>query len=233
MRSYHLGGGWAVSLIWAMMILPLADALQNCLQNLTSRIAGVDNEQMTNRVMGMSAMLGFGVGAIKEQFKVPSKNDKTDKSSSNDGNGSGLKGFVSRAKSIVNPSRINLSAEKDYNGNVNPIRDNLNVVPQATNKKSLGNNEKNENSSNTKLSGGISKVKSVTKGIAKVGYGTTKAFLQAGASMAEGDFKMNRNKPNTYKSQIQTTEYANNISKIVNPLPKQEGGNKDESSKQS
>lgn len=30
------GGGWAVSLIWAMMILPLADALQNCLQDLTS-----------------------------------------------------------------------------------------------------------------------------------------------------------------------------------------------------
>lgn len=54
------GGGWAVSLIWAMMILPLADALQNCLQNLTSRIAGVDNEQMTNRVIGMGAMAGFG-----------------------------------------------------------------------------------------------------------------------------------------------------------------------------
>ena len=52
------------------MILPLADALQNCLQNLTSRIAGIDNEQMTNRVMGMGAMLGFGATAIKEQFKV-------------------------------------------------------------------------------------------------------------------------------------------------------------------
>ena len=60
------GGGWAVSLIWAMMILPLADALLNCLQNLTSRIAGVDNEQMTNRVIGMGAMAGFGLAAIKE-----------------------------------------------------------------------------------------------------------------------------------------------------------------------
>ena len=51
------GGGWAISLIWAMMILPLADTLQNCLQNLTSRIAGIDNEQMTNRVLGTGAML--------------------------------------------------------------------------------------------------------------------------------------------------------------------------------
>ena len=57
--------------IWAMMILPLADTLQNCLQNLTSRIAGIDNEQMTNRVLGTGAMLGFGLGAIKEQFKTP------------------------------------------------------------------------------------------------------------------------------------------------------------------
>ena len=64
------GGGWAISLIWAMMILPLADTLQNCLQNLTSRIAGIDNEQMSNRVIGMGAMLGFGLGAIKEQFKL-------------------------------------------------------------------------------------------------------------------------------------------------------------------
>ena len=77
------GGGWAVSLIWAMMILPLADALQNCLQNLTSRIAGVDNEQMTGRVMGMGAMLGFGLGAIKEQFNTP-----TTSNNGNNGNSS-------------------------------------------------------------------------------------------------------------------------------------------------
>ena len=66
-----------------MMILPLADALQNCLQNLTSRIAGVDNEQMTGRVMGMGAMLGFGLGAIKEQFNTP-----TTSNNGNNGNSS-------------------------------------------------------------------------------------------------------------------------------------------------
>ena len=62
----------------------MADALQNCLQDLTSRIAGVDNEQMTGRVLGMGAMMGFGLGAIKEQFNSPSSNIKT--GNSNDGN---------------------------------------------------------------------------------------------------------------------------------------------------
>ena len=135
------------------MILPLADTLQNCLQNLTSRIAGVDNEQMTNRVMGMGAMLGFGVGAVKEQFKTPSKNSKTDNSSSNDNTNGGLKGFVSRAKSVINPSGINLSAEKDYNGNTNLIRDNIKTA----------NNKQNNDTQNLKKSANtILKVKSVT-----------------------------------------------------------------------
>ena len=51
------------------MILPLADALQNCLQDLTSRIAGLDNEQMSGRAMGMGAMLGYSLGAIKDYNK--------------------------------------------------------------------------------------------------------------------------------------------------------------------
>ena len=118
MLSYLPGGGWAVSLIWAMMILPLADALQNCLQNLTSRIAGIDNEQMTNRVIGTGAMLGFGVNAIKEQFKTPTSSSNN---GNNDNSSGGLKGFVDRAKSVISPG-MNLSDEKDYNGNINPIR---------------------------------------------------------------------------------------------------------------
>jgi hypothetical protein len=50
--------------------------------------------------------------------------------------------------------------------------------------------------------------------------------------MAEGNFNMNNFKSNNqYKSKMQTTEYANNMNKIVNPLPKQEGGNEDEPDK--
>ena len=71
----------------------------------------------------MGAMLGFGLGAIKEQFKTPKQNIK-DVGNTN----TGFKGFVDRAKSIISPG-MNLSSEEDYNGNINPIR---NVIPKET-----------------------------------------------------------------------------------------------------
>ncbi len=183
------GGGWAVSLIWAMMILPLADALQNCLQNLTSRIAGVDNEQMTGRVMGMGAMLGFGMNAIKEQFNTPSSNIKN--GNNNDSSG-GFKGFVNRVKSVVNPG-MNLSAEKDYNGNINPIRD---VLPRE--KKT---NTPTENRNNSKST--ISKV-------AKTGVNATKNYLELGARMVEGDFNNTtyKNKQNNKRNNLQNVKFV-------------------------
>lgn len=206
------GGGWAVSLIWAMMILPLADALQNCLQDLTSRIAGVDNEQMTGRVLGMGAMMGYGLGAIKEQFNSPSSNIKT--GTSNDGNSEGgFKGFISRAKSVVNPG-MNLSAEKDYNGNVNPIRD---VIQNEKSSKSINNiaiptsNGKNtENISN----GSTNSPKSVVGKVAKTGFNATKAYLGMGAKMAEGDFSKSSYKSNNNirKNSFQNTEYIEKVS---------------------
>ena len=201
------GGGWAVSLIWAMMILPLADALQNCLQNLTSRIAGVDNEQMTGRVMGMGAMLGFGLGAIKEQFNTPNGDAKTGRS--NGGNsGGGLQGFISRAKSVINPS-MNLSDEKDYNGNVNPIRD---VTPK----------EKNANKLTFPTSNGNNEKKSIVGKVAKTGLNATKAYLSMGARLAEGDFSKPYYKSNnkSRKNNFQNTEFINNIASKDNEIEK-------------
>lgn len=205
------GGGWAVSLIWAMMILPLADALQNCFQNLTSRIAGVDNEQMTNRVVGMGAMLGFGLGAIKEQFNSPSSN--------NNSNNSGLRGFIDRAKSVVNPS-MNLSPEKDYNGNVNPIRT---VLPKEnTNTNNVNNNISipTSNGKNTEsISNGTATTpKSMVGKVAKTGFKATKAYLSVGAKMAEGDFSSYKgsSKQTNKKYNYQNVEYMQNIQKLTN-----------------
>lgn len=90
-------GGWAISLIWAMMILPLADTLQNSLQNLTSRIAGVDNEQMSGRVLGMGATLGYSFGAIKEQFKSNTNNINSNNTKQQDVTGNN---FISRVKEL-------------------------------------------------------------------------------------------------------------------------------------
>lgn|GEM_PF-881957 len=211
------GGGWAVSLIWAMMILPLADALQNCFQNLTSRIAGVDNEQMTNRVVGMGAMLGFGLGAIKEQFNTPSSNNNNN----SNGNNGGLKGFIDRAKSVVNPS-MNLSPEKDYNGNVNPIRA---VLPKEnTNTNTINNNNSNNisiptsNGKNTEsISNGTANTsKSVAGKVAKTGFNATKAYLSVGAKMVEGDFSSYKSRPINKKSNYQNVEYMQNIQKLAN-----------------
>jgi hypothetical protein len=190
-----------------MMILPLADALQNCLQNLTSRIAGVDNEQMTNRVVGMGAMLGFGLGAIKEQFNTPSSNKSDNNSSSG-----GFKGFVDRAKAVVNPT-ANLSDEKDYNGNVNPIRNVLPKEKQNTNVSIPTSNGANKES----LSNGINTTpKSVVGTVAKTGFNATKAYLSMGAKLAEGDFskssyKSNNYNVNTRRNNFQNTEYMNKL----------------------
>ena len=191
-----------------MMILPLADALQNCLQDLTSRIAGVDNEQMAGRAMGMGAMLGYSVGAVKEQFNNSNNNAKS-VSSNGDNSGGGLQGFISRAKSVINPS-MNLSSEKDYNGNVNPIRD---VVPKekSTNAVTIptSNGTNKENMSN-----GYNTPKSAIGKVAKVGFNATKAYVGIGAKMAEGDFSKSPYKANTHtkrKNNFQNTEYINNI----------------------
>lgn len=210
------GSGWAVSLIWAMMILPLADALQNCFQNLTSRIAGIDNEQMTNRVIGMGAMLGFGLGAIKEQFNSPSSNNNN-----GNGNNGGLKGFIDRAKSVVNPS-MNLSPEKDYNGNVNPIRTVLPKENTNTNTNNVNNNISipTSNGKNTESisNGTASTPKSVVGKVAKTGFQATKTYLSVGAKMAEGDFSSYKgsNKQMSKKSNYQNVEYMQNIQKLTN-----------------
>lgn len=188
------------------MILPVADALMNCLQNLTSRIAGIDNEMMTGRVMGMGAMLGYGLHSIKEQFKSPSSNINNENSNNSNSNnaGGGLKGFVNRAKSVVNPG-MNLSSEKDYNGNVNPIRD---VLPkEKTSKTSIP--KSNGNSANN-----LSKGKEVAKKVIKAGFNGAKAYIDIGARMAEGDFNKSPYINNNYinKKKMERTEYINKVS---------------------
>ena len=162
-----------------MMILPLADALQNCFQNLTSRIAGVDNEQMTNRVIGMGAMLGFGVGAIKEQFNSPQA-----KSQNGENTSGGFKGFVDRAKQVINPT-INLSSEKDYNGNVNPIRTVVNREKTSTN--NVATSTQKVNTNNQQNNTGFTPKTTVGK-VANAGFKGAKAYLGMGAKLAEGDF---------------------------------------------
>lgn len=207
-------GGWVISLIWAMMILPLADTLQNCLQNLTSRIAGIDNEQMTNRVIRTGSMLGFGLGAIKEQFKTPDIPSKSSNNGTDNNSNNGLKGIISRTKSFINPV-TNLSDEKDYNGNINPIRDV--ITPTKENKHENVTMPKSKIDNKDNISNGKITPKSVVKNVASAGFKGTKAYLSAGAKMAEGDFssyKYKKQPSSKNNKSMQNTEYLNNINSL-------------------
>ena len=64
-------GGWATSILWAMMILPIADALQNTLQNLVSRVAGINNDEMASRGIGMAGTMAHSIKALSYQFQDP------------------------------------------------------------------------------------------------------------------------------------------------------------------
>ena len=169
------GGGWAISLIWAMMILPLADALQNCLQDLTSRIAGVDNEMLTNRGLGIGTAIGYSLRTIKEQFSTPQTFTRQSNSTINTSSSAGFSGIISRAKNIITPTN-SLSAEKDYNDNINHIRN-------------VENNSITQNNIESK---------NTFENIAKTGFNATKSYLSVGAKMAEGGFNVKDKNINNY-----------------------------------
>lgn len=86
--------GWAVSLLWAMMILPLGDALLNMLQNLVSRVAGVNNEEISNRGIGMGAAMACTVHTVTSQFGNNIKNTKASN------------GVINRINNIVNKNNV-------------------------------------------------------------------------------------------------------------------------------
>ena len=195
-----------------MMILPLASTIQNSLHDLTSRICGIDTNAQATQAFAMGGVaggaIGYGISAIKEQFKTPGgDNNSPNATASNmqgQGNNNGPQSFVSRVKNFVNP-QMNLSAEKDYNGNVNPIRD---VIPNA---KTQGDTNTKQEKMNTGTGKG-SKVASVLKAGAKGTAKATGAYLSVGRRMVEGDANVNfRNKGNEPKKQMQHTEYINNI----------------------
>ena len=177
-----------------MMILPLADALQNCLQDLTSRIAGIDNEMMTNRGLGMGAAIGYSLGTIKEQFNTP-KTSNNQNTNSGNSSGSGFSGIVSRAKNIINPT----SQKNDYTRNINPIRNKEVSLPKSN----------NENSKNISTGNSNSK-KNITGNVIKTGVKATKGYLSIGSKMAEGNWNTNKNTKNI-NTNIQQTEYINKI----------------------
>lgn len=160
-------GGWATAILWAMMILPIADALQNTLQNLISRIAGVNNDELSNRGIGMARAMSNSLGAIFYQFKGnPLQNGI------NSGNGS-LLGRV-----------LNKGQEGQ---NITEMKTNLMETSKmkTTTINNENNNEKPINILNTNRQDNISQGRKILN--------TGKEFLNMGMYMAEGrNFDTNR-----------------------------------------
>lgn len=173
--------GWAVSLLWAMMILPLADALQNTMQNLVSRIAGVDNEALANKGIGMGAAMGQTVRTIAYQFK----GENTNVDSGNDFIGK----VVKRALGGIKAEPIASSSYESYSQNfaekarpVNQTNIN-NETKQTQNTTMVG----KENNTETPQS---------TSGFRKA-FNVGKEFMNLGMYMAEGrNFKTNESNIN-------------------------------------
>lgn len=188
------------------MILPLASTIQNSLQDLTSRICGIDTNAQATQAFALGGAaggaIGYGISAIKEQFKTPRgdiNNSPNAVASYMQGNDNQTQGnFVSRIKNFVNP-QMSLSSEKDYNGNINPIRD---VI---TNENKINNTE---GQANTSIGNKIGNT-------LKTGAKATGAYLSLGRRMVEGDANVSfEKKVNEPRKQMQHSEYINNLKEI-------------------
>lgn len=182
-----VSGGWAVSLIWALMILPLAEALLNVFHNLISRIAGVPAEEVAQRGIGMASNMGYTIKAFTYQFKNPGSNG--------DGNSSGLlANFLNKTSVIGN---------KETQTNANPVQTNIaktqpvKTKPIETNMANTNRVDQNNKKDNTKPIN--ERNEPFRKKAAKAG----KAFMNTGMYMAEGrnfntDRRYNKNNRSRY-----------------------------------
>lgn len=161
--------GWAVSLLWAMMILPLADALQNTMQNLVSRIAGVDNEALANKGIGMGAAMGQTVRTIAYQFK----GENTNSNSEND--------FISR---VANRTTSGTIAEPLASSSYESYSQNFTEKARPVNQTNINNETKQ--TQNTTMVGKENNTETPqsTSGFRKA-FNVGKEFMNLGMYMAE------------------------------------------------
>lgn len=163
--------GWAVSLLWAMMILPLGDALQNTLQNLVSRIAGINNEELAMRGIGMGAAIGHTVKSIAYQFK------------SNDTNGGSnvATGIMNTPKKVTNMGTTNIQTSSLNTNTINKTNDG------SLKTENLNNRVINKNNFKT----GITRAYNVSKDALKLGR-----YMADGTKVSENPTSSNFNKYN-------------------------------------
>jgi len=175
MQFLPQAGGWATSILWAMMILPIADALQNTLQNLVSRIAGINNDELANRGIGMAGAMAHSIKTIAYQFKG---NDNQ----SNIGGTS----FIGRMLN-KNPEEESKIAQMETK--------NMETTTMKTKTINTSSSGSIEADAIKKLGNKSEELKNKVSAtnVAKQAFNTGKEFLNMGMYMAEGrNFKTNR-----------------------------------------
>ena len=169
-------GGWATSILWAMMILPIADALQNTLQNLVSRIAGINNEELANRGIGMAGAMAYSIKTIAYQFKG---NDTQNNSNNTSFLGRMVSNDVNTDNSQITPiSTTKMETNKMQTTPMNTSK--INESKKNDGKDNIIQNDKGSTNHNIMNAG-------------EKAFNTGKEFMNIGMYMAEGrNFKTNR-----------------------------------------
>ena len=169
-------GGWATSILWAMMILPIADALQNTLQNLVSRIAGINNEELANRGIGMAGAMAYSIKTIAYQFKGNENQNNSDRTSFL---GRMISNQTNTDNSLITP--MNTTKMETSKMQTNPM-----------NVSKMNDNKVNDNIKNTKQNDKNNVNHNIINS-GKNAFNTGKEFMNMGMYMAEGrNFKTNR-----------------------------------------
>ena len=138
------------------------------MQNLVSRIAGINNEELANRGIGMGAAMGHTVRSIAYQFKSNSENGERPD-------------FISRVMQKSNESNVTSSINCESNSK--------NAMSESNSRPITSNAVKTEDKNINK---DISKNNSNSGGL-KRAYNVGKEFMNMGMYMAEGrNFKTNR-----------------------------------------
>lgn len=187
-------GGWGISILWAMMILPLASALQNTMQNLVSRIAGIDNTELATRGIGMASAMGYTLKAFTYQFKTEHPVNEED-SISKDAK------KVTSNKEKPMPSKNYEEHSRDIMDNAKPLggKRNKNEKEKTNRKNSLNSeklNNKNINNNSTYSKKGTRKA-----------YNVGKEFINLGMYAAEGRNFRNNDYTNKNRKNPRTCNY--------------------------
>ena len=226
--------GWATSLLWAMMILPLADALQNTMQNLVSRVAGVNNEELATRGIGMGAAMGYTVKSIAYQFKGNNQNGATrnDIISRIVGRTPGKENIASSLKGMnINENAVNVMGNA-----TNIMEGNINSASNTSIKSNTQRYDATNFSTSTVNSSKIENNKSITNNndtnnnstSIKKAYNVGKEFLNLGMYMSDGkNFRNTSNNVNKYKktpnSLYEDTKINNEERKTIHVIPSEIG----------